>query len=75
MARRFLLEVLLYATFAIAYFFLVLRWLSDPLVALAEESRIAYAVIGLIIIVLQGILLDWLTSQIMVRIDWHRSVD
>ena len=65
MARRFLLEIVIYGIFAVIYFLVVLRWLEEPLVTLANESLWAYAVIGLLIIVAQGVLLEWLTSQIL----------
>ena len=73
MARRFLLEVIIYAGFAIVYFLVVLRWLADPLVDLAEANLYAYALVGLLIIAAQGVLLEWFTSLIMRRIGRRRD--
>ena len=73
MARRFLLEVTIYAGFAIVYFLVVLRWLADPLVDLAKANLYVYALVGLLIIVAQGVLLEWFTSLIMHRIGRRRD--
>lgn len=60
--RNFILEMILYGVLVVAYFLVVLRFLGEPLMELYESSLPLYAVAALILIVAQGVVLEWVTS-------------
>ncbi len=60
--RNFILEMILYGVLVVAYFLAVLRFLGEPLMELYESSLPLYAVVALILIVAQGVVLEWVTS-------------
>jgi len=61
----FLIELIIYAVLVVAYFFVVLRLLGQPLHQLFLESLIPYAFLGLVLIVAQAVALGAVTSFIM----------
>jgi len=63
--RNFVLELLVYAILVVGYFFLVLRFLADPLKKLFTENLILYAFVALGLVVAQSVLLEAVTSFIM----------
>jgi vacuolar-type H+-ATPase subunit I/STV1 len=63
--RNFALELLVYAALVVGYFFLVLRFLADPLENLFANNLILYAFIALGLIVAQAVLLETVTSFVM----------
>ena len=60
----FLLELAVYACFVSAYFYLVLHFLGDWLKQVFVENKTLYAILALGLIVVQGVLLEMLTSAI-----------
>jgi hypothetical protein len=60
----FLLELAVYACFVLAYFYLVLHFLGDWLKQVFVENKTLYAILALGLIVVQGVLLEMLTSAI-----------
>lgn len=60
--RNFILEMILYGLLVVAYFLVVLRFLGEPLMELYESSLPLYAVAALLLIVAQGVVLEWVTS-------------
>jgi hypothetical protein len=60
----FLLELAVYACFVSVYFYLVLYFLSDWLKQVFVENKTLYAILALALIVVQGVLLEMLTSAI-----------
>jgi hypothetical protein len=72
MLRNFAIELVIYGTLVILYYFLALRLLSSPLEHLFNEYLPAYAVISLILIVAQGVLLESLTSFLLKRLGLQR---
>ena len=71
--KAFLVELVLYAIFVVAYFFLVLHFLADWINHL-EVSRIKiYAVVSIGLIIGQAILLEGLTSWLMRLLRGGRS--
>ena len=65
--RIFGLQLLIYSVLVTIYLFLIMRYLSDWLVLLYDENLPLYAVISLAFIVLQAVMLDWLTTFLMDR--------
>jgi hypothetical protein len=65
--KSFGLELLVYAVLVTGYFFAVLHFLGDWLYHLFRFERKTYALMALILIIGQGILLEFLT-RILLRI-------
>lgn len=63
--RNFAIEVLVYAVLVLAYFLLVLRFLGQPLARLFSSNLLLYAILALVLIVVQGVVLEAVTSFIM----------
>jgi hypothetical protein len=63
--RNFVLELVVYAILVVGYFFLVLRFLADPLMKLFADNLVLYAFVALGLVVAQSVLLEAVTSFIM----------
>ena len=70
--RNFAIEVLVYAVLVVIYFFLVLRLLAHPLLELFENNLTLYAFVDLALIVVQGIVLEFVTSFLLDRLGLER---
>jgi hypothetical protein len=58
----FLTEVLVYTVFVLVYYWLVLHFSGGWLKRLFDEHRIVYAVVALVLILIQGAMLEALTA-------------
>ena len=63
--KNFTLELLLYGTLVLGYFYLVLHFLGSWLERLFSQDRGIYAAVALGLIVGQGILLEALTTALL----------
>ena len=63
--RKFLIELVLYGLLVIGYFFLVLRYLGAPLAQLFHDNLTYYAIASLLLIVAQGVLLDFVVTFLL----------
>ena len=63
-----LIEIVVYAVFILAYYFLVLHFLGNWLKGLFDQHRAVYAVTALALIIAQGVLLEMLTGWLFTRI-------
>ena len=63
--RAFWLELSVYAALVFGYLLLVLRTLDRPLADLFTRNRPGYAVAALVLMLAQGVLLEWLTSVLL----------
>ena len=63
--RNFAIEVVVYAALVLGYFLLVLRFLGQPLERLFSSNLVVYALVALVLIVVQGVVLEAVTSFIM----------
>jgi hypothetical protein len=70
--RNFLIEVAVYGVLLVVYFFVALRYLGDPLARLFNSNLAAYAVIGLGLIVVQAVVLEFITSLLFDFLGLHR---
>ena len=61
----FLAELVIYALFVLAYFFLVLHFLGGWLKQVFDENKNLYAILALALIIVQGVLLEMLTSALL----------
>jgi NhaP-type Na+/H+ or K+/H+ antiporter len=66
--RSLALEALFYVPVALVYFFLFQRFINTPLFDLYKEMPVGYAILGTLLILVQGILLEVLTSWLLRRI-------
>lgn len=62
---NFVIEMIIYSILVIAYFFAVLRLLGDPLYRLFSNNLTFYAFLALALIVVQAVVLGFVTSFIM----------
>lgn len=60
--RNLVVELMVYGVLVVAYSVVVLRLLGEPLARLFGSDLIAYAFVGLGLIVAQGLILDVITS-------------
>jgi hypothetical protein len=70
--RNFAIEVLVYAALVVGYFYLVLRILGEPLKKLFSEHLPLYAFLALALIVVQGVVLEFVTSFLLSRLGLER---
>jgi len=69
--RNLLIEIIIYGFFIYGYYMLVLRFLDDWLMTIFHTNLVNYSLVGLGLIVIQAILLDFITSYLMkfIRLD------
>jgi hypothetical protein len=74
--KKFLLtlaiELSLYTVLVVAYFLVVLRLLNGILTGLFQSNLVTYAFLGLGLVVTQGVVLEWVTSFILSRLNIER---
>ena len=70
--RNFAIELVIYSVLVIAYVYLALRLLAEPLEALFESNLVVYAFLGLILILAQAVLLETVTTFIVSRLKLER---
>ena len=66
--RNFLIELVLYGILVVGYFLIALRLLNDYLTGLFHSNLMLYAILALFLIVVQGVLLDGVTSFLLNQI-------
>jgi hypothetical protein len=64
----FVIELIIYGGLVLIYYFLVLRFLSSPLVLLYDRYLPLYAFAALILIVAQGVVLESITSFLLSKL-------
>jgi len=70
--RNFVVELIVYGILVVAYSFVVLRLLGEPLAGLFNSNLTTYAVMSLGLIVAQGVLPDVITSFLLDRLQLGR---
>ncbi len=65
--RSILLEIAIYVPIVATYFWLILRFAGDKLASLYQDSLTLYAIAATLAIVIQGVLLEVLTSWLLRR--------
>ena len=70
--RNFLIEIFVYGLLLLAYFLIVLRSLSDWLINLYNNNLTIYAVVALVLIVVQGVALELATTFLIDRLGLER---
>jgi len=69
---NFIIEMVIYGILVVAYFYLVLRYLVVFLNGLYHNNLIVYAILGLILIVVQAVVLEAVTSFLVDRLRLER---
>ena len=69
---NFIIELVIYGILVVAYFYLVLRYLRLFLTELYHDNLVVYAIIGLILIVVQAVVLEAVTSFLLDRLRLER---
>ena len=70
--RNFVIEILIYGLLVVSYFLLALRLLGGLLKGLVDENPTLYAFVAVGLIVLQGALLEIVTSFLVRRLGLER---
>lgn len=65
LVRNFILEMIVYGALVVVYFLVVLRVLGQPLTELYDSNLGYYAIVALLLIVAQGVVLEWVTSFLL----------
>jgi hypothetical protein len=63
--RNLVIEIIIYSLLIFGYYMLVLRWLGDWISDMFSADLYLYAFAGLVLIFVQAVLLDILTSFLM----------
>jgi len=70
--RNFVIELIVYGILLVIYFFVALRFLAQPLSILFSNSLVVYGIIGLGLIVIQAVFLEFITSFLFDFLGLHR---
>lgn len=70
--RNFLIELVIYAALVIVYFIVVLQSLGSWLTDLYENNLHVYAFVALVLIVVQAVILEKVTSFLVERLGLER---
>ncbi|UCG24309.1 MAG: hypothetical protein JSW55_19675 [Chloroflexota bacterium] len=70
--RNFAIELVVYGVLVVIYFLLVLQWLGGWLTSLYENDLRIYAVVALVLIVVQGVLFEKVTTFLIERLGLER---
>ena len=60
-----MIEIIIYSALIFGYYMLVLRFLDDWLLSLLQSNLVLYSFFGLGLIIIQAVLLDFVTSFLM----------
>ncbi len=72
MLRNFAIEMVVYGVLLAVYFYVALRFLAQPLARLFNSNLVVYGVIGLLLIVVQAVFLEFVTSLLFDFLGLHR---
>ena len=70
--RKLFIQVFVYSLLGVAYYLLVLKLLGDPLADLFQSDLVSYAVAGVVLVIVQAVFLDIVTSFLVDRLGFGR---
>ncbi len=70
--RNFVIEMIVYGILIAIYFYIALRFLADPLAELFNSHLAAYAFLSLGLMVVQAVVLEFVTSLLFDFLGLHR---
>jgi hypothetical protein len=71
--RAFLIELVIYSILVVGYFFAVLHFLSGWISQLEKSHLVIYAFVAIALIIVQGVLLESVTTWLMRKLQRGRS--
>jgi hypothetical protein len=71
--RAFLIELIIYAILVVGYFFAVLHFLAGWISQLEKSHIVIYALVAIALIIVQGMVLETVTTWLMRRLQGGRS--
>lgn len=74
LVRNLVLELIIYGIMLVIYFFAVLRFLGQYLTDLYQNQIFFYAILSLVLIVVQGVFLEAITSFLVRKLRLDRMV-
>lgn len=66
--RNFIIELIIYGVLVVGYFLIVLQFFNTFLLELFDDNLILYSVVALLLIIAQGVLLDYVTTFLVNQI-------
>lgn len=63
--RNLFVEIVIYSVLVVVYYLLALRWLDEWLLAIFKNNLTLYAFVSLVLILIQGAFLEWVTSLLL----------
>lgn len=70
--RNFIIELVVYGVLVVIYFFVILRSIGDWLTELYFTNLTVYAVVALVLIVVQSLFLEIVTAFLIERLGLER---
>lgn len=70
--KNFAIELIVYGTLVVVYFLVVLQTIGDWLYYLYENNLLVYAIAALVLIVVQGVFLEMVTTFLIERLGLER---
>lgn len=70
--KNFAIELIVYGTLVVVYFLVVLQTIGDWLYSLYENNLPVYAIAALVLIVVQGVFLEMVTTFLIERLGLER---
>jgi hypothetical protein len=70
--RNFIIELVVYGFLVIAYFLLILQSIGDWLTSLYFNNLTVYAIMALVLIVIQAVVLEKVTAFLVERLGLER---
>ncbi len=70
--RNFIIELAVYGVLVVAYFLLVLQSIGDWLTSLYYNNLTVYAILALMLIVVQAVILEKVTAFLIERLGLER---
>lgn len=71
--RKLVIEFFLYGVLLVVYFLTVLQFLAGLLTRLFHQNLWLYSVAALLLIIIQAVVLEWITSFLVDRLDQDKS--
>jgi hypothetical protein len=72
MLRNFLIEMVVYGFLLVVYFYIALRYLAQPLAVVFNNNLVVYGILGLVLIIIQAVFLEFVTSLLFDFLGLHR---
>lgn len=63
--RNLFVEIIIYSVLVVGYYLLALRWLDEWLLNIFNNNLPLYALVSLVLILIQGAFLEWVTSLLL----------